>query len=300
MKKKEKKIAIISSSPLMIILALELQSQGNKVVVFDKSTVKGGAWGWFNLNLNKRFLNVPKYTNIIHPYNEKERQFIKKMNSYLKEKHKVKVDKVKKKFDINYKYKDKFSYDFSKFYENSLKKIKFSKSYILKIEMLADKKVRLNNKLLFDKIFIPSFSGIKEIKILKKKIFYPECRDIVSEHVSIIAKKFKLKNFYYSQFFDDCFDRVRIEKINKFYNLTARLDHSIKGIKVSKLKNTYVNRFAKKSDVIKVQLSKFHNYYRNKEQLKKLKNAIKGSSVKYIDTTQFMCGIYSLRKFLNV
>lgn len=96
MKKKEKKIAIISSSPLMIILALELQSQGNKVVVFDKSTVKGGAWGWFNLNLNKRFLNVPKYTNIIHPYNEKERRFIKKMNSYLKEKHKVKVDKVKK------------------------------------------------------------------------------------------------------------------------------------------------------------------------------------------------------------
>ena len=122
----------------------------------------------------------------------------------------------------------------------------------------------------------------------------------VQKKIIYLAKKFKLKNFYYSQFFDDCFDRVRIEKINKFYNLTARLDHSIKGIKISKLKNTYVDRFAKKSDVIKVQLSKFHNYYRNKEQLKKLKNAIKGSSVKYIDTTQFMCGIYSLRKFLNV
>ena len=53
-------------------------------------------------------------------------------------------------------------------------------------------------------------------------------------------------------------------------------------------------------DLIDVKLSKFHNYYRNSEQLKKLKNTVKGSNVKYVDTTQFMCGFYAIRKILNV
>ena len=59
-------------------------------------------------------------------------------------------------------------------------------------------------------------------------------------------QKFKLKNFYYSQFFDNYFDRIKIEKIKKFYNLTARLDHSIKGISLSKLKNSYLDKFTTK------------------------------------------------------
>ena len=300
MNKKNKKIAIISSSPLMMMLATIFIENGDNVIIFDKSKTKGGAWGWFSEHLKKYNSYIPRYTNIINPYNKKEVKFTKKMNKFLKKKFKVKVKKTKKLFNINYKYKDKFIYDFSKFYEESQKKIKFEKNFISKIETLANKKVLVNRKLIFDKVFIPSFAGIKEIKIYKKKTFIPECREIVSEHVSILAKKFKLKNFYYSQFFDNYFDRIKIEKIKRFYNLTARLDHSIKGISLSKLKNSYLDKFTDKKDLIDVKLSKFHNYYRNSEQLKKLKSTVKGSNVNYVDTTQFMCGFYAIRKILNV
>lgn len=299
MKKKSKKIAIISSSPLMMMLALHFKLKGENVTIFDSSSFKGGAWSWFGEYLNKYKIYVPKYTNIINPYNEKEVKYIKKMNKCLQKKFKVKVKRTNQKFSINYDFKEKFSYDFSKFYEKALNELNFVQDFIYKLETLSNKKVKLNNSILFDKVYLPSFSGVKKIKINNRKIFIPKCKEIVSEHVAIIARKFKLKNFHYSQFFDNSFDRVKIEKSNKFYTLTARLGHSIKGTKVKKIRKDYLDKFANKKDIIDVKLSKFHNYYRNKEQLKDLKNAISGSNIKYVDTTQFMCGFFSLRKILN-
>ena len=299
MKNIKKNIAIISSSPLMMILAIKLKEDGHKITIFDKSNNIAGAWTWFN-NPSERKNYIPKYTNIINPYNQKELKFTKKMNNYLKNKLKVKISETKKKFSINYNYKRKFVYNFKNFFEFTSKNLKITKKFISKIETLNNKKVQLNNKYVFDKLFIPSFSGVKEIKVYKKKAYFPEFKEIISEHVSIVAKSFKLKNFYYSQFFDNKFDRVKIEKIRKFYALTARLDHSIKGISVDKLKKFYLKKFVKKSDLKKVRISKFHNYYRNKVQLNRLCNAIKGSNIKYIDTKQFMCGFYSLRKILKI
>ena len=300
MRIKKQKLALISTSPLMMMLALRLQEDGNEVTIFDYSKNVGGAWTWFNNKYSKRYDKIPKYTNIINPYNKREVNFTSIMNNFLKKKYKIEVKQTKKKFEINYDYKKKYTYNFSKFFEFASKKLKINKKFIFKIETLANNKVRLNDKIMFDKVFIPSFSGLKKIKIYNKEVFFPDTKKIISEHLSIIAKKFKLKNFYYSQFFDNNFDRVKIEKIKKIYCLTARLDHSIKGIKITKLKRFYLDKFVKQSDLINLQISKFHNYYRNKNQLQKLMNIVKNSNIKYVDTTQFMCGFFALRKIFNV
>jgi len=297
--KKSLNIAILSSSPLMMMLGLKLQRDGHKVKIFDFSKNIGGAWTWYKKN-NNRYEKIPRYTNIINPYSQKEVRFTSAMNRFLKSEFKIKIKKTKKKFDINYNYKNKFIYNFDFFFDDALKKLKFIKKFIFRIETLQNGKVKINNKIIFDKIFIPSFSGVKCIKIYNKKIFYPKKKEIISEHLSIIAKKFKLQNFYYSQFFDENFDRVKIEKFKKYYCLTARLDHSIKGTKTSKLKKFYIEKFVKDNDLIDITVSKFHNYYRNKDQLSDLKNVIKKSNINYVDTTQFMCGFFSLRKILNV
>jgi len=297
---KNKKIAIISSSPLMMMLALKLQDQGNEVLIFDMNITKGGAWSWNEKYLKKKKLFVPKYTNIINPYSKREVKFTNKMNKFLKKNYKIKVNRTFKQFKINYNFEKKYIYDFSNFYSYGLSELNYVKKFVKKIEVLKNNKVKINRSIEVDKLFIPSFSGVREIKISKNKIFYPECKEITSEHISIIAKKFKLKNFFYSQFFDKFFDRVKIEKIKKFYVLTARLDHSIKGTKVSILRRNFLDKFVDKKDVIDVKLSKFHNYYRNKKQLLALKKAISGSNIKYVDTTQFMSGFYSLRGILNV
>ena len=96
MKKKNKKIAIISSSPLMMMLAIVLMEEGNNVIIFDKNKTKGGAWSFFSEKLETNKSYIPRYTNIINPYNEKEVKLTKKMNEFLKRKFKIKVFKTKK------------------------------------------------------------------------------------------------------------------------------------------------------------------------------------------------------------
>ena len=80
------------------------------------------------------------------------------------------------------------------------KKLKFIRKFISKIETLQNGKVKINNKFIFDKVFIPSFSGVKSIKIHNKRIFYPEKKEIVSEHLSIIAKNLNFKIFIIHSF----------------------------------------------------------------------------------------------------
>lgn len=293
-----KKIAIISSSPLMMMLAKRLMEKGNDVTIYDASQNKGGAWGWDTKLKEKLKKYFPKYSNAIVPLNKKEEMFILKMNKILKKRYKVKILKTNKKIITNYKFKKKFIYDFSNFYDYAVKNLSFKKFFVTEIQILKNNKIKLNNNLIYDKVFIPSYLGVKNIHNFKtKKTYRLKCKEIISEHLFIYAKKFNLKDFYYSDFFDEEFDRVKIDKINNFYTLTSRLAHKLKNLGISKIKKK-IYRFVKKKDVLLVKLSKFHNYYRTKDQLNILKKATKKSNIIYIDTTQFVCGFYFLRKKL--
>lgn len=293
-----KNIAIISSSPLMMMLAKSLQDKGQKVIIFDVANKKGGAWGWHEKSNKIKKKYLPKYSNAIVPLNKKEEKFINVMNSILKKKYKVKVSRTNKKILTHFKFKNKYIYDFSKFYDFALKNLRFSKLFVSTIEILRNKKVKINKNLIFDKVYLPSFVGVKYIKnSFNKKTYKLDYREITSEHLFILAKKFKLKNFYYSDYFDEEFDRVKIDKVDKFYTMTTRLTHKIKGIGLSKLK-TRIFKFVEKKDIVLTKLSKFHNYYRSVDQLKNLENATKKSNVEYVNTTQFVCGFHFLRKIL--
>jgi len=297
--KKSKKIAIISSSPLMMMLALCLIKKGNDVNVYEFSKTKAGAWAWFQDYFEKYNLYISKYSNAIVPLNKKEENFIAKMNKSLVKNYKIKVSKTNKKIITNYSFKKKFIYNFSNFYKFALKKIKIKKIFIFKIESTINKKIKLNNEFLYDEVYLPSYTGVKTIKVPQRKPFNPPYTQITSEHISIIANKFKLKKFYYSDFFNESFDRVKIDKVKNFYTLTARLSHKMKGTKISTIKKRYLSNFVEKKDIINVKLSKFRNFYRNKKQLIMLKKALSKTNIKYVDTTQFVCGFYFLIKILT-
>jgi len=79
--------------------------------------------------------------------------------------------------------------------------------------------------------------------------------------------------------------------------MTTRLTHKIKGVGLTKLKNK-IFKFVEKKDIVLTKLSKFHNYYRSIDQLKNLEDATKKSNIKYVNTTQFVCGFRFLRKIL--
>ena len=215
----------------------------------------------------------------------------------LRKEFKINIKQTIKKISTHYVIKKRFIYDFSNFYEMALKKLKFNNKFINEISILKDKKVLLNNKHIFDKVFIPNYSGVKKIK-KNKKIYNPESKVIVSEHISILAKKFRLKNYYYSDFFNDSFDRVKIDRFKNFYTLTARLTFAKKGSSLTQLFK-YIKIFVSEKNIIKFKKNKFKNYYRNKKQIKLLKNIVKNTNIVHVDTRQFVCGFIKLKKYFK-
>ena len=279
----------------MMMLAFKLQTKGDDVTVYDCSANIGGAWSWF-LEYKKKFnKHIPRYSNAIVPLNKKEERFIKSMNKALKDDFKISIKKTNKKILTNYKFKKKYIYNFNKFYITAKKSLSFSKKFIFHIKELPNRKILLNKSKIFDTVFFPSYAGVRVVNI-RSKNYKISCREIVSEHLSIIAKKFKLKNFYYSDFYDDLFDRVKIDSQKAFYSLTARLAFKIKKQNLLSLKK-YIDRFVDKKNIINIKKSKFRNFYRNKKELVLLSKILNKTNINYVDTTQFVCGFYFLRNF---
>ena len=123
LKIRNKKIAILGSSPVMLILFYFLK-KNNNVFIFDDNELIGGAW-------RKKFYKnglMNMYSNVVLPTSNKEYQKQRKINLLLmKMKVGIKIKKTKKIFNVIFKSKNYFNYDFSYFY----KKIqKYSKSII--------------------------------------------------------------------------------------------------------------------------------------------------------------------------
>ena len=85
----KKKIAVIGSSPIMILLAYSLL-KNNDVTIFEKNKILGGAW--LTRKILKDF-NSNIHTNVIVPLKKKDENYIVKINKILK-KLNVKIKKT--------------------------------------------------------------------------------------------------------------------------------------------------------------------------------------------------------------
>ena len=97
MSKHLKKIAVVSSSPIMIMLSNYFMEKGYQVTIFDYKGQSSGAWAWFKDYKEKYKKYLPRYSNAIVPLNLKEEKFIPAMNRKLIKKYKIKIKKTKKK-----------------------------------------------------------------------------------------------------------------------------------------------------------------------------------------------------------
>ena len=95
----KKKIAVIGSSPIMILLAYSLL-KNNDVTIFEKNKILGGAW--LTRKILKDF-NSNIHTNVIVPLKKKDENYIVKINKILK-KLNVKIKKNKLKYEQKKKY----------------------------------------------------------------------------------------------------------------------------------------------------------------------------------------------------
>ena len=106
------KIALIGTSPIMLLLALKLAKKNN-VTIYENLNKFGGAWSYAKL---KEQL-IPAQTNVIIPQNKMEQTKIKKINNFMLKNYDVGVNEVKKfTFMQGYKPKSIFIYDLIKLY----------------------------------------------------------------------------------------------------------------------------------------------------------------------------------------
>lgn len=281
-------IAIIGTSPIMIILANQL-SKNNNITIFEKSKNYGGAWA---LEKYKSEYTNGK-TNVVIPRNKREEKFVIKMNKFLEKKFNI-IAKVNNQFFSDsgiYKPKKIFIYDFKNLFLDLNKKFDIKKD-IKKIEVNKNK-VIINNKDYFDKIYIPYNAGIDKINILNsvRKIDFSK---IISKHILIITKKKVLKNFYYTEDFDNVFDRVLISNKKKFYSFTARIRKNYKKFSLKiLLKKTKIN--LKGNKIYLTKILKYQNHYRGPEQIKELLKLKNNKKISIVDTRQFVKSLISLR-----
>lgn len=285
-----KNIAIIGTSPIMLILANYFCNKKIKVTIFDDSKKIGGSWSYYNFKNN--FISTQ--TNVIVPDNIFEEKNIPIINSYLKKKFSIKISINKDKFlPLGYLAKTNYEYKLNSIYKKikNSKKIKIKKKFINNVESINNY-VLINKKNKFDKIFIPTYCGIDKIKI-NKKTYDISPKLIVSEHVMIIAKKIRVKHLAYSESFDHNFDRAQIKKIKNYNVFTARVSKEKKGLNVlSLIKDS--NLLYSKKDLVKVVKTKYKNYYRDHKQRDYLNKLTTNTNIEYINTALFVESFFSI------
>ena len=285
------KIALIGTSPIMLILASILK-KNNLVTIYDEKKIIGGAWGF------RQYKNysIARQTNVIVPNRYKEdNENVNFLNKYLKKNFNItiKIDN-KKNFPAAYRPKKYYIYNVERIL-NIHKKFKICKEKVKTIKSLKNMQVSINGKN-YDKVYIPTFLGLNFLNINGKKIFTPK-KIIISKHVFAVFKKNIFKDLSYSENYNEFFDRVQITR-KKYIFFTARIRkiHKQKKI-INLLKNS--NLYSK-DNVIFYDVMRYKNYHRDFDQEKKLKLATKNTNIVQINTRQFLEGFIDLKKKFNL
>ena len=283
----KKKIVILGASLPMLLFAYYLKKKKIDVTIINNSWNVGGAWQRFKY----QDLQIRKQSNIIVPVNEIEEKNQTKINNFLKKKFFVKIIKIKEEVNITYKVKNVFSYNFDIFIKKFIKEKILKKILVSKIE-IKDNKVEINNKYKFDLVYLPTYFGIKKIKI-NNKSYKTNFKIIKSEHVVAIIKNQKIKNFHYSDSFNNFFDRAQFINHKNFLSFSVRI---VKKKKNSTRNNIYesLQKIFNKKSILNFYRFKYKNFYRNKDDVENLRKLEKFKHIEQVNTSSFMSSMLKL------
>ncbi len=289
----KKNVAILGGSLPMLLLAYFLNNKDINVKLLDNSDRIGGAWKKFKF----KNIDIRKQTNVVVPINKKEETNHLNINMFLKKNFDIKISRIKDKIITPYKSENKFSYNFDHFLKKVPKKKILKKLTVKKIEIIKNGKIRINGKYLFDHVFMPTYFGIDRINT-KNKIIKIDNTIIQSEHVVAIIKSDLFNGIYYSDFFNNFFDRVQFIKQSKFFTFSARITKDKKGSN-SKIILKELEKIFQKNQILFFKKFKYKNFYRNHNQILKLKKLDKYKSFKYMNTQSLLSFLTQTIKYLR-
>ena len=220
-----------------------------------------------------------------------------------------KINKILSKFDIkikrnflryeqnqNINFSKIYQYDFTNFFEKVKKNNKIVNKEIRTIKLINNKLII--NKKTFDRVYIPFYNSINKI-IINKKVLKIPYQKIKSQHIIAVSRKKFLKDIYYVENFSEFFDRAQVLNKKNFNIFIARISRIYKEKDLSFfIKKMF---FIKRKDLIYVKKNSYMNYYRNKNQIKKIKK-INNKKMIIVDTRSLFVSIkkYILQAGRNV
>lgn len=289
--KKNLKIAILGTSPIMILLYFKIHNLGI-VDIYEKSSI-GGAWTIKENNNNNYYA---AHNNVIVPLNSKEEEYIKKINRELK-KYNCSFYKPSGLYETNSKYKPKniFIHDLSnlfKYFSKTTNNNLLGK--INKVE-LKDGLIFLNKRK-YDLAYFPSCFDLKKI-IINDKTFKLSPKLSISKHLTAFIKNIDVPKISYSENFDNIFDRGYFRNYNNYTIFTGRIRREFKSFSKSKIIN-HSNILSKlKLGIFDVQLNKFNHFINDEKTLDNLKKTIGNLNLKIVETRQFTESFIHLNQY---
>ena len=278
--KKKKKIAILGTSPIMILLYFRLRKK-NSIDVFEKSNI-GGAWCMDEIN----GLKYTTHNNVIVAMNKKEENFIDMINKELENLGCTKTKPTGEYETLsNYKHKNVYIHDLSGLYA------RFNKCKFLIKKKVNNIKTVYNRVLLngteYDQVYLPSCFDINKIIIDKTRVNTSSYKSI-SHHLTIVYKKIKLPNISYTENFDNVFDRAYFKQNSKSIIFTGRIRREYKKLKPFEIVNESNLIQNTKKDIIKLKLNKYNHHIIEENILKDLKSKLEKTNINIVETRQFV------------
>ena len=284
-----KKIAILGTSPIMILLYFRLKKK-NLVDVFEHSKI-GGAW-----RIDKyKEKYYSAHNNVVVALNDNEEKYIELINKELA-RFGCKKTKPKGMYQLlsDYIPKKKYIHDLSNFYLNfkencnSLKKKK-----ITSVNACSDK-VYLNN-LKYDQVFFPSCFDVNKISINNLNFNVKPTKSI-SSHLTIVYKKTKLPSISYTENFDNVFDRAHFRENSRYIFFTGRIRRNYKKLQSSqliKISNLLQNTT---KNIIKIKKNRYCHNIIKEDNLRDLKLRLNQTKLSIVETKQFVKSYKLLNK----
>ena len=277
---KKKKIAILGTSPIMILLYFRLREK-NSIDVFENSDI-GGAWSMDEINGQK----YTTHNNVIVAENKEEEKFIDMINNELENLGctKTKVSGEYKTLS-NYKHKNLYNHDLSGLYARFKKCKSLIKKKVNNIKTVSNR-VFLNGAE-YDQVYLPSCFDINKMIIDKTRVNTSSYKSI-SHHLTIVYKKTKLPNISYTENFDNVFDRAYFKQNSKSIIFTGRIRRKYKKLKPYEIVNESNLIQNTKKDIIKLKLNKYNHHIIEENILKDLKSKLDKTNINIVETRLFV------------
>ena len=277
---KKKRIAILGTSPIMVLLYFRLRKK-NYIDVYENSNI-GGAWSLDKINGQKH----TTHNNVIVALNKEEEKFIDMINEELENLGCTKTKPLGKYETLSdYNHKNVYIHDLSGLYTRFEETKSLIKKKVNNIKT-ASNKVFLNG-IEYDQVYLPCCFDINKIFIDKTRVNTPSYKS-TSHHLTIVYRKTELPNISYTENFDNVFDRAYFKQNSENIIFTGRVRRKYKKLPTNRLVEVSHLLQSTKHNIIKLKLNKYNHYIIEEDILKDLKSKIEKTNINLIETRLFV------------